>query len=108
MKSSTTTGLPLSRWLVFLLLLYFTNCQVVTICKAREYDFLDYRNEKFNVDFLDFNRKVTTTFFLFGQVNLLRDVLRKKLEATYQDIWDTPHAFQYLARFALALYLELF
>ena len=32
--------------------------KVVTICKAREYDFLDFRNEKFNTDFIDFNRKV--------------------------------------------------
>ena len=31
---------------------------MVTICKAREYDFLDFRNEKFNTDFVDFNRKV--------------------------------------------------
>ena len=30
----------------------------MTICKAREYDFLDFRNEKFNTDFVDFNRKV--------------------------------------------------
>ena len=34
--------------------------QVVTICKAREYDFLDFRNEKFNTDFVDFNRKVVS------------------------------------------------
>ena len=32
------------------------------------------------------------------QVDLLRETLRKKLEATYKDLWDTPHAFQYLAR----------
>ena len=32
------------------------------------------------------------------QVDLLRETLRKKLEATYKDLWDTPHAFQYLSR----------
>ena len=32
----------------------------MTICKAREYDFLDFRNEKFNTDFVDFNRKVVS------------------------------------------------
>lgn len=55
----------------------------------REYDFLDFRNDKFNMDFLDFNRKV----------QLLKDTLRTKLETSYSDIWDTSHAFQYLARF---------
>ena len=35
------------------------------------------------------------------QVDLLRETLRKKLETTYKDIWDTPHAFQYLARWHL-------
>ena len=25
--------------------------------------------------------------------------MRTKLESTYDDIWDTPHSFQYLARF---------
>ena len=24
--------------------------------------------------------------------------MRTKLESTYDDIWDTPHSFQYLAR----------
>ena len=38
--------------------LTFSTAKVVTICKAREYDFLDFRNEKFNTDFIDFNRKV--------------------------------------------------
>ena len=77
---------------------------MVTICKAREYDFLDFRNEKFNTDFVDFNRKVFGTYYkrMSGkrktQVDLLRETLRKKLEATYKDLWDTPHAFQYLAR----------
>ena len=33
-----------------------------------------------------------------NKVDLLRETLRKKLETTYKDIWDTPHAFQYLAR----------
>ena len=28
----------------------------------------------------------------------MRETLRKKLETTFKDIWDTPHAFQYLAR----------
>ena len=74
----------------------------MTICKAREYDFLDFRNEKFNTDFVDFNRKVFGILECLAkrktQVDLLRETLRKKLEATYKDLWDTPHAFQYLAR----------
>ena len=36
----------------------------MTICKAREYDFLDFRNEKFNTDFVDFNRKVFGTYYI--------------------------------------------
>ena len=37
----------------------------MTICKAREYDFLDFRNEKFNTDFVDFNRKVFGIYRVF-------------------------------------------
>lgn len=36
----------------------------MTICKAREYDFLDFRNEKFNTDFVDFNRKVISYYHI--------------------------------------------
>ena len=39
-----------------------------------------------------------------NQVDLLRETLRKKLETTYKDIWDTPHAFQYLARCSCQYY----
>ena len=62
---------------------------VVNILKLREYDFLDYRNSKFDIDFVDFNRKIQG----------LTDKVRNKLELTYDDIWDTPHSFQYLTRF---------
>ena len=68
----------------------------------REYDFLDFRNEKFNLDFQDFNRKVSIRILSIQQhcckVTQFRESLKKKLESTYSDIWDTPHAFQYLAR----------
>ena len=47
---------------------------MVTICKAREYDFLDFRNEKFNTDFVDFNRKV------FG---ILEYLAKEKLKFTF-------------------------
>ena len=62
---------------------------VVNTLKLREYDFLDFRNKKFDVDFLDFNRKT----------EMLTQTLKTKLEKTYKNIWDTPHAFQYLKRF---------
>ena len=51
---------------------------MVTICKAREYDFLDFRNEKFNTDFVDFNRKV------FG----ILEYLAKRKAQVY--LWATP------------------
>ena len=47
----------------------------MTICKAREYDFLDFRNEKFNTDFVDFNRKV---FLVYWNV-----LLKEKLRLTF-------------------------
>ena len=56
----------------------------MTICKAREYDFLDFRNEKFNTDFVDFNRKVFGTYYIknLGQKKMsglpLGETLRKK------------------------------
>ena len=62
---------------------------LVNILKLREYNFLDYRNNKFDIDFVDFNRKIDN----------LTEKVRAKLESTYDDIWDTPHSFQYLARF---------
>ena len=62
---------------------------VVSILKLRDYNFLDYRNTKFDIDFVDFNKKIHN----------LTERVKRKLEDTYDDIWDTPHSFQYLARF---------
>ena len=43
----------------------------MTICKAREYDFLDFRNEKFNTDFVDFNRKVVSSYQENRKIDIL-------------------------------------
>ena len=64
---------------------------LVNTLKMREYNFLDYRNGKFDMDFNDFNKKID---------GLTRRI-KKKLEETYDDIWDTPHSFQYLFRFEI-------
>ena len=62
---------------------------LVSTLKSREYNFLDYRNQKFDIDFGDFNKKIE---------NLTKRV-KKKLEEAYDNIWDTPHSYQYLGRF---------
>ena len=62
---------------------------VVLQLRQREYDFLDYRNVKFDLDFVDFNKKI------LGVI----ERVKRRLEETYDDIWDTSHSFQYLPRF---------
>ena len=42
--------------------------------------------------------KNNTTSFQ-TRIEILTEKLRSKLESTYDGIWDTPHSFQYLARF---------
>lgn len=64
--------------------------QVVTICKSREYDFLDYRNEKFNADFLDFNRKVTTTLSYHARLTCFVTCCEKSLKP-HTKTSGTPH-----------------
>lgn len=64
---------------------------LVSTLKMREYNFLDYRNNKFDIDFNDFNKKVKG----------LTNKVKKKLENTYDNIWDTPHSFKYLYRFEI-------
>ena len=50
-----------------------------------------HRNTKFDIDFNDFNKKVKG----------LTNKVKKKLENTYDNIWDTPHSFKYLYRFEI-------
>ena len=57
----------------------------MTICKAREYDFLDFRNEKFNTDFVDFNRKV------FGVL----EYLAKRKAQVY--LWARPSEISFIS-----------
>ena len=61
----------------------------VRILKLREYDFLDFRNTQFDKDFTDFNTRLDS----------IAEKMKTKLDDTYDNIWDTPHAFQYLHRF---------
>ena len=61
----------------------------VRVLKMRDYDFLDFRNSQFDKDFLDFSTRLEN----------IAEKLRVKMESTYDNIWDTPHAFQYLHRF---------
>ena len=55
----------------------------------KDYDYLDFRNLSFDRDYSDF----------LGRMDDLTGRLQAKLESTYDGIWDTPHAFQYLTRF---------
>ncbi|CAB4063578.1 DNAH [Lepeophtheirus salmonis] len=61
----------------------------VRVLTMREYDYLDFRNEAFDKDYLDFLTRMDT----------LTEKLQSKLENMYDGVWDTPHAFQYLPRF---------
>ena len=61
----------------------------VRVLKMRDYDFLDFRNNQFDKDFMDFNTRLES----------IAEKMRQKLENCYDNIWDTPHAFQYLHRF---------
>lgn len=50
---------------------------------------MDFRNQAFDRDYGDF----------LNRMDDLTTRLQTKLEAAYDGIWDTPHAFQYLDRF---------
>ena len=53
---------------------------LVGTLKLREYNFLDYRNLKFDLDFKDFNKKI----------DVLTNRVKKKLEQTY-GLWQCPN-----------------
>ena len=55
----------------------------------KDYDYLDFRNTSYDRDYNDF----------LSRMDDLTGRLQAKLESTYDGIWDTPHAFQYLNRF---------
>ena len=55
----------------------------------KDYDYLDFRNMAYDRDYGDF----------LNRMDDLTSRLQTKLEAAYDSIWDTPHAFQYLDRF---------
>ena len=61
----------------------------VRVLTLRDYDYLDFRNEGFDKDYVEF----------LSRMDSLTDKLQNKLESTYDGVWDTPHAFQYLPRF---------
>ena len=61
----------------------------IQVLRMREYDFLDVRNVHFDKDYIDFNIKLQN----------IAEKMKKKIESMYDDVWDTPHAFQYLHRF---------
>ena len=61
----------------------------INILKGREYDFLDFRDKRFDSDLEDFQKKIS----------FITQNLKTKLEKTYANIWTTHHAFQYLNRF---------
>ena len=50
---------------------------------------LSFRNEGFDKDYVEF----------LTRMDSLTDKLQSRLETTYDGVWDTPHAFQYLPRF---------
>ena len=61
----------------------------VRILTMKEYDYLDYRNKYFDKDFIDF----------LNRLENISEKMKKKLDVAYNEIWDTPHAFQYLHKF---------
>ena len=61
----------------------------VRVLSVKDYDYLDFRNTVFDKDFSDF----------LVRLDLLTERITTKLEVAYDDIWDTPHAFQFLGRF---------
>ena len=64
------------------------NAAVIQLTE-KDYDYLDFRNLSYDRDYSDF----------LNRMDDLTGRLQAKLETTYDGIWDTPHAFQYLARF---------
>ena len=66
---------------------FFDNA--VKILTMKDYDYLDFRNIAFDKDYGDF----------LNRMDSLTEKMKNKLESTYDGIWDTPHSFQYLARF---------
>ena len=60
------------------------------VLTLRDYDYLDFRNESFDKDYVEF----------LSRMDSVTEKLQHKLENTYNGVWDTPHAFQYLARSA--------
>ena len=63
--------------------------KAVRILTMKEYDYLEYRNKHFDKDFSDF----------LTRIEIVTDKMKTKLDLTYDGIWDTTHAFQYLYRF---------
>ena len=61
----------------------------VNLLTQKDYDYLDFRNMAFDRDYGDF----------LNRMDDLTGRLQVKLETTYDGIWDTPHAFQYINRF---------
>ena len=61
----------------------------VRVLTLRDYDYLDFRNESFDKDYVEF----------LSRMDSVTEKLQHKLENTYNGVWDTPHAFQYLPRF---------
>ncbi|XP_059081897.1 dynein axonemal heavy chain 5-like [Tigriopus californicus] len=61
----------------------------VRVLTLRDYDYLDFRNEAFDKDYVEFLTRMET----------VTEKLQHKLETTYDGVWDTPHSFQYLPRF---------
>ena len=63
------------------------------VLTLRDYDYLDFRNESFDKDYVEF----------LSRMDSVTEKLQHKLENTYNGVWDTPHAFQYLPRFEIAI-----
>jgi dynein heavy chain len=63
----------------------------VRVLTLRDYDYLDFRNESFDKDYVEFLTRMDT----------VTEKLQHKLETTYDGVWDTPHAFQYLPRYGI-------
>ena len=61
----------------------------------RDYDYLDFRNESFDKDYVEF----------LSRMDSVTEKLQHKLENTYNGLWDTPPAFQSLPRLEIVIYV---
>lgn len=59
------------------------------IATSKSYDYLDPRNNDFDIDYDDFMTKTNT----------LKENIGEIIENNYADVWETPQGIRFLTRF---------